>query len=485
MTMDNARFEAGSALPVTADQIETYRDEAAFLWTQRRDALDAPHYSPQQFADLDEQLAAQIDGLVEAGDEAWPPCQAALVNDCAEDFFVAGVLALNGRPHDWLPLVRRAREAPETAPGLAAALGWVGANEALKAEALMQADDSLSRRLTLEAYGAHRLDAGERWSVSMRSTNAGERARALRLAGELGRVDGLEPVLGLIADEKSEPRYWALWSGVLLGDRGKALAALTGAALRPGTRQMDAFRLAVLALPVQEGHRLLVEAETMAGAARLRIIGAGLSGQLRYVPWLIDQMVRPDVARIALEAFCLITGSDVNTDGLEAPPPDDVEEGPNDDPEDDDVAVPVDVALPWPDIEQVRAWWLAHQSRLPALAPDGRLFLGQPLSEVHCLRVLHGGRQRARALAALHLCLLRPGTPLFPVDAPTWRQRRLLQRLGGGTEACRSASRSTGPPTRWCTSSATASAWRPSPTSARRRVPAAPCPSRIPTSRNR
>lgn len=431
MTMDNARFEPGAPAPVTADQIETYRDEAAFLWTQRRDALDAPHYSPQQFADLDEQLAAQIDGLVEAGDEAWPPCQAALVNDCAEDFFVAGVLALNGRPDDWLPLVRRAKEAPEAAPGLASALGWVGANEALKAEALMPADDSLSRRLTLEAYGAHRLDAGERWSVSMRSTNAGERARALRLAGELGRVEGLEPVLGLIGDEKSEPRYWALWSGVLLGDRGKALAALTGAALRPGTRQMDAFRLAVLALPVQEGHRLLVEAETMAGAARLRIIGAGLSGQLRYLPWLIDQMTKPASARIALEAFCLIAGADVNTDGLEAPPPEDFEEGPNEDPEDDDVEVPVDVALPWPNVEQVRAWWLAHQSRLPTLSPDGRLFLGQPLSEVHCLRVLHGGRQRARVLAALHLCLLRPGTPLFPVDAPAWRQRRLLQRLGG------------------------------------------------------
>ena len=220
MTMDNARFDPGLPAPVTADQIETYRDEAAFLWTQRRDALDAPHYSPQQFADLDEQLAAQLDGLAEAGDEAWPPCQAALVNDCSEDFFVAGVLALNGRPDDWTALVRRAKEAPEAAPGLASALGWVGANEALKAEALMPPEDSLSRRLTLEAYGAHRLDAGERWSVSMRSTNAGERARALRLAGELGRVEGLEPVLGLIGDEKSEPRYWALWAGVLLGDRG-------------------------------------------------------------------------------------------------------------------------------------------------------------------------------------------------------------------------------------------------------------------------
>lgn len=427
--------EVSSFAPVTADQIETYRDEAAFLWTQRRDALDAPHYSPRQFADLDDQLAAQLDGLAEAGDEAWPPCEAALINDCAEDFFVAGVLALNGRAAAWSSLVRRAREAPEAAPGLAAALAWVGPNEALQAEALMSAEDSLSRRLTLEAYGAHRLDAGERWSVSMRSTNAGERARALRLAGELGRVDGLNAVLELISDEKSEPRFWALWSGVLLGDRGKALAALTGAALRPGTRQMDAFRLAVLALPVEDGHRLLVEAESMAGAARLRVIGAGLSGQLRYVPWLVDQMTQPALARIALEAFCLIVGADVNVDGLEATPPEDLEEGPNEDPEDDDVELPVDVALPWPQVERVRAWWLSHQSRLPALTGQpatARYFLGEPLSELQCLRVLRDGHQRARALAALHLCLLRPGTPLFPVEAPAWRQRRRLDVLGAG-----------------------------------------------------
>ena len=38
--------------------------------------------------------AEQLDGLAEAGDSAWTPCRAALVNDCPEDYFVAGVLAL-------------------------------------------------------------------------------------------------------------------------------------------------------------------------------------------------------------------------------------------------------------------------------------------------------------------------------------------------------------------------------------------------------
>ncbi|WP_343628430.1 TIGR02270 family protein [Roseateles sp.] len=408
-------------------QLAQFRDEAAFLWTQRRDALDAPHCTPDRLAELDEDLGAQVDGLAEAGEAGWRVCEGALRGDCAEDCFVAGVLALNGRQHAWAGLVARARQAPEAAPGLAAALGWVSPNEALQAETLLAGnEDSLSRRLALEAFGAHRLDPGERWQVSLRATNAGERARALRLPGELGRTGAMAAVLDFIGDEKSEPRHWALWSAVLLGDRGKALAAMTGAALRQGPRQMDAFRLAMLALPAEEGHQLLVEAQRMAGAARWRIIGAGLSGQLRYVPWLIDQMVKPLMARIALEAFCLITGADAVRDGLEAAGPDDLDEGVAGDSEGEDAALPVDLALPWPDLEQVRAWWLAHQSRLPGAA---RLFLGQPLGEMACLRALHAAGQRTRGVAALHLSLLRPGRPLFPVEAPWRRQRRLLERV--------------------------------------------------------
>lgn len=414
-------------MTASVQALEEYREEASFLWTQRRDALDAPHYSPQQFDELDELLAAQLDGLADGGEAAWQLCEEALVNDSPEDFFVAGVMALNSREEAWLPLVRRARAAPEATPGLAAALAWVGADSAMRAETLMPvADDSLSRRLTLEAFGAHRLDPGQRWAHSMGSSNAGERARALRLAGELGRAEGLAEVLEFIGDEKTEPRFWSLWSGVLLGDRGKALAALIGLALRPGSRQADAFRLAMLCLPEPEGHRLLVEAESLPGSERLRIIGAGLSGQTRYVPWLIDQMARPAQARIAAEAFVHITGADMDADALEAPPPEGFEEGPSEDPDDEDVELPVDLALPWPDVNRIRAWW---QQRQPSLSPQPRLFMGQPLTELHCLEVLRSARQRPRVLAALHLCLLRPGMPLFPVEAPAWRQRRALQRL--------------------------------------------------------
>ena len=58
-----------------------------------------------------------------------------------------------------------------------------------------------------------------------------------------------------------------------------------------------------------------------------------------------------------------------------------------------------------------------------------RYFIGQTPSHAHCLAVLKTGRQRQRAAAAEYLCLLQPGTPLFPTHAPAWRQQRWLDAM--------------------------------------------------------
>ena len=53
---------------------------------------------------------------------------------------------------------------------------------------------------------------------------------------------------------------------------------------------------------------------------------------------------------------------------------------------------------------------------------------GELPTPAHCLQVLATGYQRQRLAAAEHLSLLTPGTPLFNVAAPAWRQQRLLAK---------------------------------------------------------
>ena len=97
--------------------------------------------------------------------------------------------------------------------------------------------------------------------------------------------------------------------------------------------------------------------------------------------------------------------------------------GPSDDPADDNVAMDPDDSLPWPDGARVAHWWQQHAGEMPV---DQRSFMGRPVGSEPVAQVLREGTQRQRFVAARHACLLAPGTRLFPVCAPAWRQQRLL-----------------------------------------------------------
>jgi uncharacterized protein (TIGR02270 family) len=404
--------------------VAEHADEASFLWLQRASAVHAPNYSPGQFADLDERLAAHIDGLRVAGEEGWRHALALAGNEGPEDFFVAAVLAIEAVDGRFDELAERAKDLPEVVPGLISALGWIEPQYlGGRIKALLEDASPLKQKLGVAACALHRRDPGPLLAQLIESAPDSVRVRALRTAGELGRADLLPQVQSLLGESKPELRFWAAWAAVLLGDRAQALDALAAFALKSGPRQPRAFQLALQAVEVVPGHALLLDSGGLPGVQRLRIIGSGYIGDARYVPWLIEQMAQPATARIAAEAFVTITGADFNLEQMETMPPDGFEDGPTDDPDDENVELPEDIALPWPDVEKVRAWWEKNGARFPQRM---RLFMGQPVSPDSCAKVLREGFQRQRVAAALHLCLLEPDAPLFATSAPAWRQRRWL-----------------------------------------------------------
>ena len=132
------------------------------------------------------------------------------------------------------------------------------------------------------------------------------------------------------------------------------------------------------------------------------------------------------LTRLAGESFSFITGLDLAYLDLERKPPENFESGPNDDPNDDNVEMDADDGLPWPDPIKIQKWWDANKLKFQN---GSRYFMGQPVTVEHCKQVLKDGYQRQRIAAAQYLCLLQPGTVLFPTSAPAWRQKRLLERL--------------------------------------------------------
>lgn len=408
--------------------VSEHSDEASFLWLQRSAAVQAPNYDPAQLADLDERLEAHIDGLRVAGDEGWKLAEQALDNEGPEDFFPASVLAVETTDERFSRILDRAAAAPDVVPGVVSALGWV-APKFLggRVTSLLNGSSPFRQTLGIAACAVRRKDPGAVLDRFLTSPEGSVRARALRAAGELGRVDLLPQVLRALTDDKRDARFWARRSAVLLGHRGQALDELASRALQPGSRQMISLELALQALDQQRCHDLLTQLSEAPDAERLRIVGAGFSGSARYAPWLIEQMSSPVLARVAGEAFVNITGADFNLDQLEAMPPDGFEDGPTEDPADENVEVPEDVALPWPDVPRITSWWREHGERFNG---SGRYFLGRPVTAESCLQVLRTGFQRQRIAAARHLTLLNPGTPLFNTSAPARRQQQWLERLG-------------------------------------------------------
>lgn len=404
-----------------------HMDEASFLWIERSIAIHAPNYSPKQFFDLDERIEAHIDGLRVAGEQGWKLAKESLENEGPEDFFPAAVLALESDDGRFDELIQRASQAPEAIPGLISALGWVSAQFlAKRVKALLKDAAPLKQKLGIAACALHRRDPGQSLNAFLNAPADSVRIRTMRTAGELGRKDTLPQLLSALDDIKPEAQFWAAWSCVLLGDRNRALKMLSGLSLEEGPRQLEAFQLALLAMEMKTGLALLQKLNDVPNATRLRIMGSGFIGNIEYIPWIIEQMKTPKLARIAAEAFVNITGADFNLDQLEAMPPDGFEDGPTEDPDDEVVELPEDIALPWPDVEKIQKWWSKQQNRFKK---DTRFFLGQPVTRNHCINVLQKGFQRQRIAAAQHLCLLAPGTILFPTSAPAWRQKRWLDKM--------------------------------------------------------
>jgi len=406
--------------------VSEHEDEATFLWMQRSLAIHGPNYYLQQFADLDEHLEAHIDGLRVAGEEGRQLAEAALENEGPEDFFPAAVLAIEAKDDRFEQLIDKIKAIPEAIPGVVSALNWVSAEHLVgRVKGLLESDIPLKQMLGVAACAAHRKNLPN-LDQFITSPEAKVRARALRMAGELGRVDLLPLVRTCLADPKVEARFWATWSSVLLGDRGGALEALSVYASKNGTHQMRAFQVTLLAMLPEQGQAFLQQLPNSPDAERLRIIGTGYVGLTAAVPWLLEQMALPQYARAAAEAFVHITGADFNLDQLEALPPEDFEDGPTDDPDDENVELPEDIALPWPDLEKIKLWWTKNQSRFQL---DSRYFLGSTVTRDHCIQILKEDFQRQRVMAAYHLSLLNTGTQLFPTAAPAWRQKELLEAL--------------------------------------------------------
>jgi uncharacterized protein (TIGR02270 family) len=411
-------------MPVIASIIEQHAEDAAFSWLLRNAAIGEPHYDLADLARLDERVDANLDGLRMAGQAGWDICRDAMGSGEPGEIFVAGVLAFESLVPESMDAVLAAVVGnARLQSALCSALGWIGFDRLVgPVQKLLGADLAFLKRIALSAHAIHRQDPGPCLPGFMADTDPRARSRALKAAGELGRLEMLPLVLQGLQDSDEKCRFYAAWSATLLGEIA-AIEKLRGFADQASGYARRACELAVRKMPPPAVLQWLQELAQRPGSIALAIAGYGALGDPQAVDPLIEMMQSPELARPAGEAFAMITGADLSGEDLEGQRPQGFESGPTEDPADEDVDVDPDENLPWPEPDGIRRWWLANKSRFSA----GRRYLaGEPLSMLNCRKVLAHGFQRQRMAAALELALASPEQALFETRAPGSRQQRLL-----------------------------------------------------------
>lgn len=405
--------------------IDQHAEEAAFLWLLRNNAVDAPHYDLDDLAKLDDRVEAHLDGLRIAGDYGWQICSENLQIKESGEVFAAAVLALEQQSNERINLVYEiVEEVPETINGLVSAFGWVEAHNLQgKVNDLLISEKPLWRQIGLSACAIHRVDPGKFLQLAIEDDNFQLRARALKAVGELGRVDLKKALLEQLNHDNNDIRFWAAWSAVLTGDRDLAVNLLRAEIESNSRFCHQAMQLVLPVLDTQIAKQTLKILAENKETLRQAIIGAGISGDPSYIPWLIQQMSNPELARAAGEAFSFLCGVDLAYQDMEGELPDGESGGPSENPQDENVAMDPDEDLACPDPVLVQQWWQENKHNFN---PGERYLYGKPADTTQCQQLLRSGTQRLRQAAALTLALMQPEQALFEVCANGKRQQQLL-----------------------------------------------------------
>lgn len=401
-----------------------HAEEAAFLWFLRDTAVRGLHFTLDSLFELDSRVDAHLDGLLCAGEDGWKICLDALEDGEAGEFFAAAFLAFESGVQERTGKVLEAGLPFRTlCRGIISALAWLPFQQAEGHIRSLLGDASTGpRRIGLAACVAHRRDPGRRLNEALAASDPMLAPEALKAIGRLGRKDLLPYLLDYLGSQDMELRFSAAWSGAVIGDAG-SMAVLKESACAGAFRAEEAAGVVLARMPLPDALEWHGELAAKAGAARLAISGAGVIGDPVLVPWLLERMSAPELARAAGESFAMITGADLASGDLEGGCPEGFEPGPTENPEDEDVSVDPDYDLPWPNPEAVGRWWGENRGRFTS---GVRYLLGEPVTSEHLQRVLRNGRHPQRRAAALRLAITNPGQPLFEVRAPGARQKWLL-----------------------------------------------------------
>ena len=403
-------------LHILWDVIEEHLDEAGFCFAQWEQALQSPLYTlPQLEKKLESRLLAHLDGLLVAGspaiDKVLLPALAA--PDPGWVFAAAYALASSEQALAQDHLFSHLEQAaPESLGPVQRALELAPIRDPQRILRLLESARIELQALALDVLSFQRV-AGEQWGARLPQfllqADSWLRAAALRAVRRLPSAACTNAVLGVLESCAMTPAA-ALEAGMVLGllDARQAAAWLHS----PDRTAVEAAQL-VLAMvgSVQDTERLRRDTADK-NSQRGALFALGFSGSIPLVDHILSLMREPELAALAGEALCGITGVDIEKAGLAAkPPPAPPATADQEPPQladlDADLSRPPEADLPVPDPDAAAAWWKDHRA---SFTPGIRYVYGLPMEGARTLiAALALAPMRRRHALALELAMASQG----------------------------------------------------------------------------
>lgn len=280
---------------------------------------------------------------------------------------------------------------------------------------LWRETDQTARQIAFDAVTCGAGNLGGMLQDALASADSLLRARAYRVLGRTGTEKDRSVLRAALASENGDCRFWAAWSCVILGDSVEpAVAELAEHLTTHDPSGWHALCSLMCGLPLSRSFTIvqaLMRDETRWPIAATAM---GLSGDPRFVPWLVEKLEYPELARPCMMSLTMILGIDPTTysNRIRKREPSRCEW--------------LDQRLsdwPMPDVLGIRQYWQEHAA---TFKPGDRYWLGSQAEPARVAAVLFAGPLFFRPIAALiSTCLKRPNR-VFPTSAAAAAQSRLL-----------------------------------------------------------
>lgn len=393
---------------------EQFFETASFLWILRAIALNQPHYYLADVLELEQRIDAQIEGLMISVEDAWKICQQGLTLKEAGEVFTATLIAF--KSHDAVKIqkvIEAGLETNETFKGLVSALAWLPEKFIhVWIKKFLNSKDLHHKHLALAVCSLRQENPGEQLTRIFErkdcKQNTALYSQALQLAGDLKRQDLIPFLNEATESDDKDIKFWSNYASIQLGNH-TVLSNLEPYVFHPGPHQAAAINLVFKMLPVGQARQWISRLGKDSTQNRMVIKATGVLGDPHAVNWLIKKMHDPVLAKLAAEAFTLITGLDLRKHKLIVQVTPDIVMQPNDNTSDQNTALDDDENLPYPDAEKIASIWMSHGQNFVA---GQRYFLGKAITADWLKHNRKTASQRQRHLANLELMLLGD-TPLF------------------------------------------------------------------------